>query len=142
MAHTAHTSVATIHSALALTTRPSCPPNIDFDASHIEIRTCLKPTQRPIWTLSKAGLELVAHAAHTSVATIHSALVFITRPSCPPNIGFDASHIESRTFLKPMRRPIWTVSKAGLEPVAHTAHTSVATTQGALAWTTRPSCPL
>jgi hypothetical protein len=40
----------------------------------------------------------------------HSAIL----PSL--NIGFDASHIESRTCLKPMRRSIWTLSNARVKP--------------------------
>jgi hypothetical protein len=117
VAQTAHTSVATIHGTLALAIRPSCSYlNIGFDASHIESRTCFKPTRRPTWTMSKTGLKPVAHTALTSVATIYSPLALAIRPSCSPNIGFDASHIESRTCLTPTRRYIWTLSNARLKP--------------------------
>jgi hypothetical protein len=64
----------------------------------------------------------------------HSAILLFLK------IGYDASHIESRTCLQPTRRLVLTLSNARLELVAHTANTSVATTHGALALTTRPSC--
>ena len=49
MAYTAHLSVATIHNALAFNHSAILLKNLVY-ASHIESRTCLKPTRRPIWT--------------------------------------------------------------------------------------------